>query len=49
MKEYIIDKLTELLIKTDMEDKTLGKNTYVKKTRIYKDLIQLIKEVDIDE
>ena len=49
MKEYIIEKLTELLIKTDMEDKMQGKNTYVKKTRIYKDLIQFLKEVDIDE
>ena len=45
MKDFIIEKLAELLIKTDMEDKLKGKNTYVKKTRCYKDLIQLIKEV----
>ena len=45
MKEFIIEKLTELLIKQDMEDKQKGKETYVKKTRCYKDLIQLIKEV----
>ena len=45
MKEYIIDKLTELLIKTDIEDKKKGKDTYVKKTRIYKDLIKFFKEV----
>lgn len=44
MKEFIIDKLTELLIKTDMEDKQRGKERYVKKTRIYKDLIKLFKE-----
>ena len=45
MKDFIIEKLTELLIKQDMEDKEKGKETYVKKTRCYKDLIQLIKEV----
>lgn len=45
MKEFIIQKLTELLIKQDMEDKKKGKTTYVKKTRCYKDLIKLIKEV----
>jgi len=49
MKEFIIEKLTELLIKTDMEDKQKGKVTYVKKTRCFFDLIQLVKEVDIDE
>lgn len=37
MKDYIIEKLTELLIKQDMEDKLKGKITYVKKTRVYKD------------
>lgn len=45
MKEFIITKLTELLIKQDIEDKQKGKETYVKKTRCYYDLIQLIKEV----
>lgn len=44
MKEFIIEKLTELLIKADMEDKQKGKETYVKKTRCYKDLIKLVKE-----
>ena len=44
LKEFVIEKLTELLIKTDMEDKRKGKETYVKKTRCYKDLIKLIKE-----
>lgn len=48
IKDYIIQKLVELLIKTDMEDKKKGKETYVKKTRCYKDLIQLIKEVDYE-
>lgn len=45
MKEFILEKLTELLIKQDFIDKQKGKDTYVKKTRIYKDLIQLIKEM----
>lgn len=45
LKEFIITKLTELLIKTDIEDKQKGKVTYVKKTRAFKDLIKLVKEV----
>lgn len=45
MKEFLIEKLTELLIKQDMEDKKKGKETYVKKTRAFKDLIKLVKEV----
>lgn len=48
MKDFIIEKLTELLIKTDIEDKQKGKETYVKKTRCYKDLIKLVKEVDYE-
>ena len=44
--EYIIDKLTELLIKQDFEDKKKGKATYVKKTRAYKDLIKLVKDME---
>lgn len=49
MKEYIINKLTELLIKQDFIDKQKGKETYVKKTRVYRDLIQLMKEYDHHE
>lgn len=45
LKEFIITKLTELLIKTDIEDKQKGKETYIKKTRVFKDLIKLVKEV----
>lgn len=45
MKEYVIEKLTELLIKQDFEDKKKGKVTYVKKTQAYKDLIKLLKEI----
>lgn len=44
MKEYIIEKLTELLIKTSIEDKKKGTETYVKKTATYRDLIKFFKE-----
>lgn len=44
MKEEIVNKLTELLIKQDFEDKEKGKITCVKKTQIYKDLIKWFKE-----
>lgn len=43
-KEYIIEKLTKLLIKQTMEDNKKGKETYIKKTRVYKDLIKFFKE-----
>ena len=43
-KEQIIEELTNLLIKQDFIDKQKGKDTYVKKTRIYKDLIKWFKE-----
>lgn len=46
MIEYAITKLTELLIQQDIEDKKKGKATYVKKTRAYKDLIKLLKEIE---
>lgn len=45
-KEVIIEKLTELLIKQDFEDKKKGKTTYVKKTSCYKDLIKFFKEIE---
>jgi len=44
-REYIIQKLTELYIKQNIKDKQKGTNTYVKKTRCYKDLIKFFKEV----
>lgn len=44
MKDFVIEKLTQLLIKQDFEDKKKGKATYVKKTTAYKDLIKLLKE-----
>ena len=43
MIDFIIEKLTELYVKQTFIDKEKGKDTYVKKTRIYKDLIELVK------
>lgn len=42
----IVDKLTELLIKQDVLDKQKGKTTYIKKTRVYKDLIKWFKSLE---
>lgn len=44
-KEDIIDELTKLLIKTDFYEKEKQVDVYVKKTRIYKDLIKMVKEL----
>ena len=44
MNDFIIEKLTELLIKQDLMDKEKGKDTYVKKTQCYKDLIKFFKD-----
>ena len=43
--DYAINKLTELQIKADFEDRARGKPRYVKKTRAYKDLIKLLKDL----
>lgn len=45
MMDYAIEKLTELLIKQEFEDRTKEKETYVKKTQCYKDLIKLLKDL----
>lgn len=47
MKDKLIEEFTKLLIKQDLEDRKKGKETYVKKTRVYKDLIKLIKKLNI--
>ena len=44
IKEDVIQELTRLLIKTDFYEKEKQVDVYVKKTRIYKDLIKLFKE-----
>lgn len=43
IKENAIDILTKLLIQTDFYEKEKQVDVYVKKTRIYKDLIKLFK------
>lgn len=44
-KEYIISKLTELLIKNDYKEHTIKSTIWVKKSDVYKDLIKLVKEI----
>lgn len=43
-KDFVIKKLTELWLEQEFTDRAKGKETYVKKTRIYKDLIEFFKE-----
>lgn len=45
LSDYAVSKLTELLIKTKFEENKTGKILYVKKTRAYQDLINLIREL----
>lgn len=44
--DYAIYKLTMLQIEQEFADKEKGKTTYVKKTRVYQDLIDLLKEFE---
>lgn len=44
MKQQLIEELTKLLIKQDMEDKKKGKQTYIKKTTMLRNLIKFVKE-----
>jgi hypothetical protein len=44
IKEELIQELTKLLIKQDFYDKKHNVDTYVKKTRIYIDLISFVKQ-----
>ena len=47
MKDLLIEEFTKLLIKQTIEDDKKGKPTYIKKTRVYKDLIKLIKQLNV--
>lgn len=47
MKDLLIEEFTKLLIKQAVEDDKKGKPTYIKKTRVYKDLIKLIKQLNV--
>ena len=42
--DFMIQKLTELLIKQDMKDKKDGV-AYIKKIEVYRDLINLLKNL----
>lgn len=44
-REYIIEKLTKLMIKQSIEDRQNKKEAYIKKVDAYKDLIKFFKEV----
>ena len=48
MIDFIIDKLYELLIKQEFIDRQKGKQTYVKKTQCYKDLIKFFEDIKND-
>lgn len=45
IREELREELTRLLIKQDFYDKENNVDTYVKKTRIYRDLIKLVKMI----
>lgn len=44
-KEELIMTLTKMLIETDFYEKEKQVDVYIKKTRVYKDLIKLVKEI----
>lgn len=44
VKEYLIQKLTELRIEAEFEDRKRGKKRWVSKVSAYQDLIKLVKE-----
>lgn len=43
--EYAIEKLYELKVKAEFEDRQRGKKRYVSKTSAYQDLINLLEEI----
>ena len=43
--EYAIDKLIRLKIETEFEDRQRGKKRYVSKSSAYKDLINLLTDL----
>jgi len=45
MIEYAIDKLTELKIKAEFEDRQRGKKRYVSRVSAFRDVIKILKEV----
>lgn len=47
-RAYIIEKLTELLIKQDIKDKQRGEKELISKVSAYKSLIDFFKEVSYE-
>ena len=45
MVEYSIEKLSELRIKAEFEDRCRGKKRYVSKVSAYQDLINLLQQI----
>lgn len=43
--QYAIDKLYELKVKAEFEDRQRGKKRWVSKTSAYQDLINLLEEL----
>ena len=43
--EYVIEKLYQLKVKAEFEDRQRGKKRYVSKTSAYQDLINLLEEL----
>lgn len=43
--DFIIERLTKLLIEQEFKDKKNGKATYIKKSDCFKNLIKLFKEM----
>lgn len=48
MIDFVIEKLTELLIKQEFKERQNGKITYVKKSQAYRDLIKLLNDYQND-
>lgn len=44
-RDFIVNKLTELLIKNDFYEKKEQVDVYIKKSSAYKDLIKLVKKL----
>lgn len=44
-RDFIVNKLTALLIKNDFYEKKKQVNVYIKKSSAYKDLIKLVKNL----
>lgn len=43
--EYALDKLYELKVKAEFDDRIRGKKRYVSKVSAYKDLIKLLEDI----